>query len=100
MSTWYQVKATYMSVNPWEIEPIQVIKQTAKTIVVRDTWPANTWRKAGTRDRRELMDGNQFDSLEAANRAVRDRLQTAYEDTIKRQQIAVNNLRNWKDVIL
>jgi hypothetical protein len=89
-----------MEDNPWKIVPIQVVRQTAKMVVVRETWAASTWQKAGTRDRRELMDGSQFDSLEAANSAVRDRLQMTYDDTTKRQQTAVKNLRNWKDVIL
>jgi len=75
---------------PWKIVPIQVVKQTAKMIVV----------VAGSRDRRELMDGNQFDSLEAANAAVRDRLQMAYDNAMKHEQTAANNLKNWKDVVL
>jgi hypothetical protein len=93
-TTWYEIKGYGI----WEVRPIQVVKQTAKTLVIREN---NSWTlddsSRGTRDVRRMLDGNQFDSLEAANAAV----VTRYEAKIKYYESEANNYRRhlakWKE---
>lgn len=95
-TTWYELRKSWAT---WKIEPIQVVKQTPKGIVVRETWSATSWAKAGTKDRRRLFDGNQFDNLEAANASVRDRLRQAYEEAFTVKAETAKALGDWKDVV-
>ena len=103
-TTWYEIKRGTIWKNGdciwgWEIRPLQVVKQTPKSIMVLETWEATAWLKAGSRLHRRLFDGNQFDDLEAANAAVRDHLQAEYDKTVTAQMAAAKALREWKDVI-
>jgi hypothetical protein len=75
-TTWYEIKGWGI----WEVKPLQVVKVSAKSLVVLQDY--SHWNEPeGTRFRevRKMFDGNQFDSLEAANAAVVAR----YENKIK-----------------
>lgn len=99
-TTWYRVKQNYGNYDqPWVIVPIQVVRQTVKTIIILESWEATAWGIAGSRERREFLDGSQFDNLEAANDAVRDRLQAALDSAIKAKTVAVRAMAVWKDVV-
>src|ERR1035437_840437 len=98
-TTWYRVEPTYSDKCPWKIIPIPVVKQTAKMLLTLESWESDGGgRKAGTRERRELMDGSQFDNLEAANAAIRDRLVMARDKAQASLECACKNLNDWKDV--
>ena len=92
-TTWYEIKGYGI----WEVLPIQVVKQNAKSLVIRED---SSWfgedRGTRTRDVLRMMNGDQFPTRFAANVALVAR----YETKIKFLEAEADNYRrhlaNWK----
>lgn len=100
--TWYEVTGW----GDWKVVPVQVIKQTAKTLIIREV--VNSWvfesnltgakpLPQKTRDVRRAMNGDYFDSLEAANAAVVARYETKIEQLRQESITQFRRLEKWKE---
>ena len=94
-TTWYQLEADYTG-KGFKIVPLQVISQTAKTILMLESWGATHWQKAGSRTRRKVFNGDQFDSKEAAYDAGIARLTKQVEQAANRVKTVMDELETFR----
>jgi hypothetical protein len=88
-TTWYEISGY----SDLEVKPIQVVKRTERTLTIRE----DMWGSGKTHDTRRLMNGKQFDSLEAANAAVLARYELKLKYAEEEVALWRQRLENWKE---
>lgn len=92
-TVWYEIVQDFPT-SSFRVKEIQVVKQTAKSLVVREA--AGFTNDGRTRDVRRMMGGNYFDSKESANAAVLERLNARVQGATDRLRVAAFALSTWR----
>ncbi len=90
-TTWYEISGY----SDLRVEPLMVVKRTARTLFILEDY---SWDKSGkTHEVRRLMNGKQFESLEAANAAVLARYELKLKYAEEEADLCWGRLEKWKE---